>query len=432
MSRDKNLCNAQGMALVAALILMAILSIIGATVLTATSTEIAISGNYRRGIEAFYLAEAGIAEGRARLRGAFVSNPQLVVDPVQEYDALWSAYILTSSDWKSTDDQTFYKRQTNYIPSSGNQANSMVRANSLQHDLPYWVKLQHKTEYDAEREGHRPTNPHYIDDDGSIKKHTRAKPGNIVMYGYLTADALTPVTFTSSSLIHGAFPVERILASASLHGGSATIEVDVVHPATPPVLGAIYAQNGMLLTGLFNVISGVDQCGAFPSLPPIYSQAPSLTIGSALFQGLPDSPQQGSLEVHLPQIIASLKQQGGMLVTTDQSGVNWGKSLAPYTVHIDSSAIPGGLTLRNTTGYGILLVEGDVTFKGPMLWQGLIVSSGRIRMNGGTGPIHVDGAIWANELVDVAGSLNVNYDSCTIQTAILSKPVKVTKWRQVM
>ena len=54
--------ESQGVALLAALILMAIVGVMGASVLIATSTEITISGNYRRGIEAFYLAEAGIEE----------------------------------------------------------------------------------------------------------------------------------------------------------------------------------------------------------------------------------------------------------------------------------------------------------------------------------------------------------------------------------
>ncbi|MGB0910897.1 MAG: pilus assembly PilX N-terminal domain-containing protein, partial [Nitrospirales bacterium] len=100
LSKDNNQSDAQGIALVAALILMAVLSVIGATVLKATSTEIGISGNYRRGLEAFYLAEAGIAEGRVRLRGDITSNPQLVEDPTRYYDARWTAYILTSDSWK--------------------------------------------------------------------------------------------------------------------------------------------------------------------------------------------------------------------------------------------------------------------------------------------------------------------------------------------
>ena len=428
---NHNMHNTQGIALVAALILMAVLSIIGATVLTATSTEIAISGNYRRGIEAFYLAEAGIAEGRARLRGDLIANPRLIEDPVKSYDARWSAYILTSASWMPTDDETFYKRQTNYFPVNGNQTNSTVIANSLQVDLPYWVKIKHKTEYDAEREGHRAGTPHYVDRDGSIRKHTRANPGNVIVYGYQTADSLAPSEFTSSIPGKEVLPVERIVATASLKGGSAMIEVDVVHPPAPHVLAAIYAKNGVSLTGPLNTISGFDRCGALSSKPPIYVRSPSAMTGPALFQGTPSFPQQGPLDINLVQAIASLKQ-GAMVVTTHQSGVNWGNPTAPFTVYVDSLSISGGLTIRNATGEGILLVEGDVTLEGPIQWRGLIISSGRISVNGATGSIRVEGGIWTKELVDMAGSLNVTYDSCAIKTAILSQPLVVTKWRQVL
>ena len=197
------------------------------------------------------------------------------------------------------------------------------------------------------------------------------------------------------------------------------------------VLAAIYVNNGVSLTGPLNTISGDDQCGALSSNPPIYTHAPSSTTGPASFQGSPSIPRQGPQKIDLSKVIVSLKQ-GAMLITTDQFGVNWGNSLAPLTVHVDSSANPGGHTMRNVTGYGILLVEGDVKLEGQMQWQGLIISSGRVTMNAASGPIRVEGGIWANELVDVAGSLNVTYDSCTIKTVILSKPLMITKWRQVM
>ncbi|MGB0910896.1 MAG: hypothetical protein ACPGYT_11085, partial [Nitrospirales bacterium] len=325
----------------------------------------------------------------------------------------------------------FYKRQTNYVPIRGNQTNSILRVNSVQRNLPYWVKLKHKTEYDAERDGHRPATPHYVDGDGSIRKHTRANPGRVLVYGYPTADALELVEFTNNIPVDGVFPVERVIASASLRGGTATIEVDIVHPPAPHVIAAIYSLNGISLTGPFNVISGDDRCGVSPSKPPIYVRRPSSIDGSALLQGSPSSHQQGHLMVQLGKAIESLKR-GAMLITRDQFRVKWGNSSAPVTVLVDSSAQRGDLSISNVTGYGILLLEGDVTVKGPIQWQGLVISSGKITMDGTSGPIHMEGGMWVDQLVDVAGSLNVVYDSCTIKTAILSKPVVVRKWKQVM
>jgi len=420
----------QGIALVAALILMAVLSVLGATVLTATSTEISISGNYRRGLESFYLAEAGIAEGRARMRGDLFSNSQLIEDP-NAYDPRWTAYILTSSSWSSAEDATFYKGYTNYFPFHGNQSHSSVKPNSLQQDLPYWVKMKHKTEYDAEREGHRSTTPHYLDSDGSLGRHTRANPGNVIVYGYPTADSSMPMEFTSLILEEGSYPVERIVASAGGKGGSVTLEVDVVHPPTPHVLAAIYAKNGVSFSGPLNTISGHDQCGATVSRPPIYTSGTSLVTGSASLIGVPSSPQQGDLELNLLQTM-DLFKQGARLITTHQSGVTWGTASSSETVFVDSSTKLGGLSIRNVRGHGILLMSDDVTLEGPVEWKGLVISTGKIYVNGTAGQVQIEGGIWVGELIDLSGSLNVSYDSCVIKTAILGKPLIVRKWKQML
>ena len=423
--------DTQGMALVAALVLMAILSVMGATVLTATSTEVAISGNYRRGVEAFYLAEAGNAEGRARLRGDAINNPQLIADPSDVYDPRWTAYILTSPDWKTSDDKTYNKKQTNYFPLRGDLTNSRIIPNSLQKTLPYWVKIKHKTEYDAEREGHRPDTPHYLDSDGSIRKHTRANPGNVIFYGYPSADFRRTVEFTSDTVAKEYFPVERITASADMVGGSVTIEVEAIRPPIPRALGALYVKNDVSLTGPFNSVSGIDQCGKNTSLPPIYTGKPSSITGPASFSGVPPSPQHGPLEVPLVQTV-DLLRRGALQVNTHHYGVQWGTDSSPMTVYVDAINTTGSLVVSGMTGYGTLLVHGDMTLEGPVNWKGLIIGSGKVIMNGTTGSINISGGVLTNEFVDVAGSLTILYDSCAIRTAILSKPLVITKWKQIL
>ena len=48
--------DGNGSALIAALLLVAVSGIMGATILFATSTDLQISGNYRRAIQTFYAA----------------------------------------------------------------------------------------------------------------------------------------------------------------------------------------------------------------------------------------------------------------------------------------------------------------------------------------------------------------------------------------
>ena len=429
---QKTLGDPHGVALVAALILMAIVGVMGASVLIATSTEITISGNFRRGIEAFYVAEAGVEEARARLRGSSFSTEGFIADPVPEYDPVWSAYVLTSTDWKTTEDGGYSEQSTNYIPLPSSPTNTPIVANSLQGALPFWVKIRHKTEYDAERNGHRFGSPHYLDGDGSLEKHTKAKPGHIIFYGYAAADSINPTQFTTTGTPE-AFPAELVTAHGTLKGGSSVIEVEVVHHPGPRVLAALYARNGVLVTGTSSSINGFDYCGMLPSKAPVYSLVPSVTKGNAAFQGNPSSPAQGPLDIDIPSMISFLKK-GASLLTADQIGVMLGSSSNPKTFYAN---IAGDLnfvtfTLQNGSGAGILLVEGPMQIRGPLNWQGLIVNSGTLTLDASTGPIQIRGGVWSDQIQHVAGNIDIHYDSCAIKNSLLSRPLTVTQWRQIM
>lgn len=60
--------KSQGIALVAALLLVVVVGIVAPTVLETTSTELKISENQKRAVQDFYAAEAGLAEGQVRRR----------------------------------------------------------------------------------------------------------------------------------------------------------------------------------------------------------------------------------------------------------------------------------------------------------------------------------------------------------------------------
>ena len=429
---QKVLRGQRGVALLAALILMAVVGVMGASVLMATSTEIAISGNYRRAIEAFYLAEAAIEEARARLKGSSLNNHAFIGDPVTEYNPQWSAYVLTDTDWNPSDDDAYSTRFTNYIPTRSMLTNTAILANSLKIDLPYWVKIRHKTEYDAERAGHRSATPHYLDADGSLKTHSKTNRGHVVLYGYPAPTSVEPTQFTTTGTTT-AFPTEILTAHGEVKGGSTIIEVEVIHHPGPRSLAAIYARNGVSLTPSLSAISGLDHCGAVGPKAPVYTLAPSSTTGSAIFQGNPSSPEQGPLDIDVSLMIDSLKK-GGVRLTGDQISVMLGDKSAPETFYANLTDLPKTvvLTIQNVAGYGILLVEGNLLIKGPLHWEGLILSSGTLTLDGSSGPIQVWGGVWSNQIQHVAGDLTITYDSCEITTALMNRPLTVTQWRQVL
>ena len=172
--------NSKGSALIAALLLVAVSSIMGATILFATSIDLQISGNYRRAIETFYAAEAGLVEMQRRLSGSSSTEPLFLGDLVSPYQPNWSVYVFSQVEWKTEDDYTYSALLTNYVPLTGNATNRFPQPNSVQSDMAYWAKVHHKTEYDAEQAGHRAATPHYVDGDGVTSLHSPSNRGELV------------------------------------------------------------------------------------------------------------------------------------------------------------------------------------------------------------------------------------------------------------
>lgn len=64
----KKINNEKGMVLIIAVMLLAVLVLVGFTALNMTTTDMKISSNYRSGSQAFYIAEAGLENARDQLR----------------------------------------------------------------------------------------------------------------------------------------------------------------------------------------------------------------------------------------------------------------------------------------------------------------------------------------------------------------------------
>ena len=305
---DKPGVNARGSALIVALLLVAVSGIMGATILFATSTDLQISGNYRRAAQTFYAAEAGLAETKRRLTGSPVSNPMFVGDLSSLYQPDWSAYVFSHSGWKPEHDQSYSTLFTNYVPLPGNSTNTLIQPNSVQSALPYWAKVHHKTEYDAERAGHRLTTPHYLDGDGVTSLHSTSNRGQIIQFGYPNPMSEKPEPFTS--ILPSMYaPIERITSHGQVEGADSILQVDVTHPAGPPLWAPLYVGNEVVLSGSAITIQGIDTCGLLPTGRPPISFVPSATlIGTANFSGNPSIPQISPLSIDLVQQINALKK----------------------------------------------------------------------------------------------------------------------------
>ena len=174
------------------------------------------------------------------------------------------------------------------------------------------------------------------------------------------------------------------------------------------------------------------------NLAPIYTKDPATTNlnGSPTLSGSPSTPQHGTLDLDIPGYIDALKGNATTTLTADQNGATYGSSTNYTTVYSDTDNPPNnqGLKLQNVTGYGILLVKGDLTLGGGFQWNGIILATGSVTLNGGGGGINIQGLVFTgtSTLTDVTinGGNVIGYDSCKVKKSFAASPLKVVNWKQ--
>lgn len=422
-----------GGALIAALLLVAISTIMGATILFATSTDLQISGNFRRAMATFYAAEAGIAETAVRLGGSSLSNPGYLGDPSLILQANWSAYVLSSPEWKPQYDPEYSGGFTNYFPLSGNLTNTAVFPNSVQTALPYWTKIRHKTEYDAERAGHSSLAPHYHDGDGIIATHSINNRGSLVYFGFASENGLSPTSFTSANPTPYS-PVEIIISQGQVEGATSLIQVEVAHPSGPPLLAAVYANSQVVFAGGTTAVEGFDNCELLAGgRPPVQLGPAGALAGTATFTGNPPTPQVGSEFLDLVKALDSLKG-GAQVISGDLVGMNLGTPGNPALLYAGSLAaeFSSPLFVQNLYGYGILLVAGNLNISAPFHWEGLIIVAGQVTFDGGIGSSVIQGALLADQLQILNGEVKMTLDTCPIAASLRALPVVTLSWQQLL
>jgi len=429
--------NERGIVLTVVILLIAVLVLLGTTAIMTISTDLKISGNYKQTEQAFFNAEAGIEEARARLRGTN-ANANYCGDPATSMDSTWSAYILTSSSWQTSDDSSYNSALRNYIPTTSSHTATTITANSLQAtvNMNYAVKIRHKKEYDAEQNGHsNASSQHYYDGDGSASTHTAASPGNVVYYGY--GDSTRPTTalqFTTSGATEHK-PVEVITAKGASGSAAKIIEIEVVRAVAPPVAAAIYAKSDLTGNGTSMTVNGNDNCGVAAAKPPIATLTPATTTlnGTPTLLGNPAAATQTTNNIDIQGYVNDLKGSANYTLTEDRNGALFGNSANYVTVYSDTANPPNvqGLKMQSVIGYGTLLVDGDLELGGGFNWNGLILVTGTLTFNGGGAGVNIYGAVLANQTVDINGGVYVRYDSCRVDNSVQGQSLKILSWKAV-
>ena len=370
----RKILNCQnGFLLSAALTLLTALMLLGTTAFILSSTDIKIGGNFRNNQMALQVAMAGAERAREALR---IEN-------------------LASSDKASFSDEL----------------NSATRKGA-----------------NGALNGYTTTT-----DDTPLANGTM---NNVTYAAYMTNDNLNGDTYLSTTDTNGKVLITSVATGPN--NSKAKVEIVVTSFPPPSTPATIYSKDNVTTNGSSMNISGNDACNAGTNLAPIFTKDPATTNsnGSPTFTGSPPTPQHGTLDIDIQGYVDALKGSATTTLTADQSGGTYGSSSNYVTVYSDATLqADGELRLNNVTGYGILLVKGDLQMAGNLNWNGLIFVTGVITTSGGgSNAKNIQGLIFAgaSALGDtvINGSVTVGYDSCKVKQALAGQPLKVVNWKQ--
>jgi hypothetical protein len=408
----------KGIVLVAAISLIALLALFGTVGVITTSTELIISRNHKTSTQAFYAAQAGIEEARLRLRGSS-SDPNYAGDPAANPDPTWSAYILTSSPWQTSYDPDYIGTYTNYIPTTSSHTNTTIGTNTIQiiPDISYWAKIRHKREADLL------PNETYTDGGSTAN--------DIIYYGYATSTSTTLEQFTTTDVNPvTASPVEIVTSYGSNGKSSSIIEVRTRKVPGPPIVGAVYADT---ISANGNVdIWGDDECASSDSLPCVgYTTSWDPNGGAIDLVSSAGETTQITPVIELTAQVDALESTATVIwgdADDPAQNITVGSSSNYEIVFCDATQLSDQeLDINNLTGYGTLMVKGDIDLGGSTTWYGLIIASGDMEISGNGNNIH--GAVVAGDVEQLSGNIDIHYNSCEIVKANGSYRYATSSWK---
>ena len=373
-SSFKKYQNENGLVLIAALCLLATLVLVGATAFIVSWTDVKIGGNFKTNQTALQIAMAGTEKGRETLRSSN-ANSLNTSNLSEELAARIGANGALNGYTSSTDD----------VP--------LVPSTSLVSGYSYVVYLTNDSTEGA--------------------ANTTDANGKAVLTSVATGPNNAKVIVTT------------------------TVQLYTVSTNNPAV---VYSKDNVTLSGGALSINGNDagSCGG-GNIAPVYTKDPATTTehGNPHLSGSPSTPQHGTIDFDLQALVDQFKTGADYTLTDDQSGGTYGSSSNYVTVYADAEATQADheLRLNNITGYGILIVKGNLQLAGNLNWHGIVIVTGILTSTGGgSDNKNIQGQVYSGSsaLGDtaVSGNIDVAYNSCEVKKSLADQPMKVVNWKQ--
>jgi hypothetical protein len=385
-------CRAEGgAALIIALVLLAVLTLLGTAAVVTGIVDTKIGANYKTSMQAFYAAEAGIAEARARLRVA-TGVPHIDTTLVTPQ---WRAYLVSGTP----------------PPDAARQKATALGYDAQQHTL--YTSLQSALEYTVVLEP--------------------------------TAGPLGTLQLTSYGSMQGATKTLQIVAA----GPPAFTPPAALYLATTTTIQGMTTD----ITG-FDRCGSAHQPAVFTPLSAVHDGQPTITqLQSPTLQGASDIVYNGPA-ADIQALIDSLQTYANFVYTVQHAthtattipgpGASWGQPTLGATSQ-DPSACDvyniihyktGGTSIAlddGVSGCGLLLVEGDLEIHQDFSWYGLILVTGTLTATSAVShEQQITGAVLTGAS---AGTNTLGIQShlvyCSTAVNLQQLPWRVLSWREM-
>jgi hypothetical protein len=383
--------NELGMVTAVALLLVAALALLGTTAVVITSTDLLIGGNYKVSEQAFYAAEAGVEEAKARLRESAAEGVKINDTAPNSPD--WKVYIGTLA----------MAQAKGFNPSSLSQS----RVDSRQKDMSYVVEIKHKV-----------------------------NAANQVMYW----DGATRTTTPAKNIY--------LVTSAGFTGNAnRAVQAELTRNSPGFPKSPLYVKSPTTVSGDKTTIDGTNVCGGgtvagiTSTLAEGSGKDKAVTVNGDPKGGGPqiigDPPIKYLADnLDIVALVNSLKSSA-TIMGTDPSiqgkDANWGDPANCSSYEIVYFNTDLHLT-GQSQGCGLLLVDGDLEVNGGFQWRGMVIATGSITFSGKGGDSKkVTGGMISGGMVDadvsIGGSAEIRYCS-TIDDEIAKKlPLRYLSWK---
>lgn len=463
-----------GIALLLALLIILSLTALSLSVVLFTQSESRLGNTFAAQSQAYYAAVAGLEEARGRLNPSAVDAIATTQLPTQVNQVL---YLVNSS---SQDPVSPTNPLSPTNPSSpyydyeyaqefpGGFGAAQVLTHPVYSDqpgattsyvIPYkWVRITLETEYASKIDVNQwgflnPTT--CIDWDGTNQYLCTNPSCTNPPYLCTNPPCTNPPCVTP-------VPIYMLTALAvEPNGVRKMVQSEVV--GTPPLIPAagVGTAGSATLTGLSTgppnlTLNGNDYCGV-QNLPAIAAGPSPLPSGLTSIQGsLPEPPYASfALPTTGINIIQSLPLQAVPILYADPTHVtlaSGGGSLVGTNVvlgQLPGHSSPGqpavvyanqslAISGPASTGYGILLVNGNLSITDGFRYEGLIVSNGTVTITtSSAGNIRIHGSLTSSGNLSINSSASpstsvwINYNSCAVANSFQSVPLRVRSFKEL-